>query len=200
MHLEDAWEKYQRAIVEAWRVAGADSSSFLLRLGGLYEAEANIRFREKHQRTWEKHRMAKQDNGKHQTRGGRARGDRGPDGQCKRWERQRMVMQDKNEHRPRRFREWRRKAQVDHDDKFAALIKLLLRWGRLLKEDAAFAKRERQKVVRQHMKDKKERKRFEVSEKRRLRAEERLRRENLRKTMKSDLIFLDLGKKVLGEK
>jgi len=89
---------------------------------------------------------------------------------------------------------------VDHDDKLAALIKLLLRWGRLLKKDAAFALRERQKVVRQHMEDKKERKRFEASEKRRLRAEERLRRENLRKTMKSDLIFLDLGKKVLGEK
>lgn len=124
----------------------------------------------------------------------------GPDGQCKRWERQRMAMQDKNEHRPRRFLERRRKAQVDHDDKLAALVKLLLRWGRLLKKDAAFALRERQKVVRQHMNDKKERKRFEVSEKRRLRAEERLRRENLRKTMKSDLIFLDLGKKVLGEK
>ena len=99
-----------------------------------------------------------------------------------------MAMQDKNEQRPRRFRERRRKAQVDHDDKLAVLIKIL-RWGRLLKKDAAFALREREKVVRQHIKDKKERKRFEASEKRRLRAEERLRRENLRKRMKSD--FMD---------
>ena len=184
MHLHDAWEQYQSAIVEAWRVAGADSSSFLLRLRGLYEAEASIRFREKHLIMWEKHHMAKQDNGKHQTRAARTR--RGPDGQWKRWERQRMAMQDKNEHRPRRFPERRRKAQVDHDDNLGALIKLLLRWGRLLKKDAAFALRERQKVERQH---KKERKRFEASEKRRLRTEERLKRENLRKKMKSD--FMD---------
>ena len=81
------------------------------------------------------------------------------------------------------------KAQVYHDDKLGALIKLLLRWSRLLEKNAASALRERQKVVRQHMNDKKERKRFEASEKRRLRAEERLRRENLRKRMKSD--FMD---------
>ena len=167
-------------------MVGADSSSLLVKLRRLYEA--NSRFREKHLVTWEKYHMARQDNWKHQTRA-RARRDRGPHAQWKSWERQRMAMQDKNEHRPRRFRERRRKAQVDHDDKLAVLIKLILRWGRLLKNDAAFALRERQKVVRQHIKDKKERKRFEASEKRRLRAEERLRRENLRKRMKSD--FMD---------
>ena len=195
LHLQDAWEQYQRAIVEAWKVAGVDSSSFLVKLGGLYAA--NSRFREKHLVTWEKHHMAKQDNWTHQSRKVRARCDRGPDGQWRYWERQQMAMQDKNKHRPRRFRERRRKAQLNHHDKLAALIKLLLRWDRLLKKDAASALRERQKVVRQRIKDKKERKRFEASEKRRLRAEERLRRDNLRKRMKSDFMddFLDNPKK-----
>ena len=100
VHLEDAWERFQSAVAEAWRIAGVDSMAILQKFCSLYEAQAP--FRIAHLQRWEQHHMARQDMNRH--RHWRVRG-RKLTGRLERWERQQMALQDKNKHRPRHLRE-----------------------------------------------------------------------------------------------
>ena len=100
VHLEDAWERFQSAVAEAWKIAGVDSTAILQKICSLYEAQAPIRI-ENLQR-WEQHHMARQD--KNRNGHWHLRGRNRTDG-LERWERQQMAMQDKKKHRPHRLRE-----------------------------------------------------------------------------------------------
>ena len=100
VHLEDAWERFQSAVAEAWRIAGVDNMGILQKICSLYEAQAP--FRIANLQRWEQHHMARQDENRH--RHWRVRG-RNLTGRLERWERKQMAMQDKNKHRPRHLRE-----------------------------------------------------------------------------------------------
>ena len=50
--LQDAWERFQRALSEAWQAAGVDSAAFIQKTLTLYEANASLR--EKHLQSWER--------------------------------------------------------------------------------------------------------------------------------------------------
>ena len=91
VHLEDAWERFQSAVAEAWRLAVVDSTAILHKICSLYEAQAPVRIA--NLQRWEQHHMARQDKNRNCT------------GRLERWERQQMAMQDKNKHRPRYLRE-----------------------------------------------------------------------------------------------
>ena len=130
VHLEDAWERFQLAVAEAWKIAGADSKAILRKIRSLYEAQAPFRsaslqrwehehmakedkkYKNRHQtqekiatktlERWERRQMARQDKNKHRPKKLR---ERNPTGSLERWERWQMAMQDKNKHRPRSLRE-----------------------------------------------------------------------------------------------
>eukprot|EP00438_Fugacium_kawagutii_P026037 Skav215409 [mRNA] locus=scaffold356:47804:48517:- [translate_table: standard] len=54
--LQATWEGFRSAVIEAWKIAGSDSSRLLQKLTTLYQANA-----QKHLLNWERHRMALQD-------------------------------------------------------------------------------------------------------------------------------------------
>ena len=195
VHLEDAWERFQSAVAEAWRIAGVDSTAILQKICSLYEAQAPIRI-ESLQR-WEQHHMARQDrnrNGHWHLRGrNRTHG-------LERWERRRMAMQDKKKHRPRKLRQKLvlRKCTSESalSRQMSSLRKLIARWGRMLKRESELLDQQRQRVLHQRRaqqkKDQEERRRVEVSKQKRQREEERLRRECIRKRMRTDLTMDDI--------
>ena len=178
VHLEDAWERFQSAVAEAWEIAGVDSTSILQKIRARHEAQASLhRASLQH---WEQQNMARQDKNRHRPK--RLR-ERNPTAALECWERRQMALEDKNKHRPSHLRErnpaatleyWERRqmAMQDKDKhrpkklrqklqlgKFAsespvtrrltALRKLIARWGRMLKKDAKLVEEERQKVLRQ---------------------------------------------------
>ena len=286
VHLEDAWERFQSAVAEAWQLAGVDSTAILQKICCLYEAQAP--FRTANLQRWEQQHMARQD--KNRNRPGHLR-ERNPSARLERWERQQMAMQDKNKHRPRHLRErnptasleyWERgqmpmedknkhrprhlrernptaslecweRRQMSTEDKnehrpkklqqrnptrhmlraerrrmamedrnkhrpkklrqkldctsesalsrqLSSLIKLIARWGRMLKRESELLDQQRQRVLHQRRaqqkKDQEERRRVEVVKQKQRREEERLRREWVRKRMRTDLTMDD----ILGQK
>ena len=86
-----------------------------------------------------------------------------------RWEQQHMARQDKNRNRPWRLRE--RNPAETTSMQLSALKKLIVRWGHVLKREARLLEKERKKVIQR---------RLEVLKQKRLREEERLRRECVR--------------------
>ena len=218
VQLEDAWERFQYAVAQAWNIAGVDSTSTLQRIRAHHEAKAP--FRGASLQRWEQQHMARQDKNKHRPRHLR---ERNPTASLECWERRQMAMEDKSKHRPRKLRErnptaslecWERR-QMALEDKnemrkfpsesrvtrhLAALRKLIARWGHMLKREAKLVDRERQRVLRQrkaqHKKDQEERRRVEVLKQKQQREEERLRREWVRKRMRTDLTMDD----ILGQK
>ena len=62
-HLEDAWERFQSAVAQAWELAGVDSTAILQKFCSLYEAQAP--FRIANLQRWEQQQMARQDKNKH---------------------------------------------------------------------------------------------------------------------------------------
>jgi len=100
VHLEDAWERFQSAVAEAWEIAGVDSTAFLQRIRSVYDAQAVFRIASLQR--WEQQHMARQD--KNRNRPWHLR-ERNLSGRLERWERRQMARQDKNKHRPRHLRE-----------------------------------------------------------------------------------------------
>ena len=253
VHLEDAWERFQSAVAEAWRIAGVDSTGTLQKIRSRYETRAPLRSASL--QAWERQHMATQDKNKHRPRSlreGNGRFERwerrhmalcdknkhrpkklrekNPTGRLERWERRQMAMQDKNKHRPQKLRErnptgrlerWERRQMAMQDKnehrpkklrqnlhpcesslsgQLTVLGKLIVRWGQMLKREAKLVDKERQKVLRQRKarqkKDQDERRRVEVLKQKRQREEERLRREWVRKRMRSDITMDD----ILGQK
>ena len=198
-HLEDAWERFQRAVSEAWNIAGLDSTSTLQRIRAHHEAQAPLRWASLQR--WERQHMARQD--KNGNRPWSLR-ERNPTGRLERWERRQMGMQDKNKHRPKKLRQNLQLCKFPSESRvtrhLTALRKLIVRWGHLLKREAKLVDKERQRVLRQrkaqHKKDQEERRRVEVLKQKRQQEEERLRREWIRKRMRTDLTMDD----ILGSK
>ncbi|CAL1128151.1 unnamed protein product [Cladocopium goreaui] len=103
------------------------------------------------------------------------------------WECRHMALQDNDQYRPKTLRTllpiW---AGDILATKLSALKRLLGEWGRMLKAEAQLLDKERRKVFLQRKKHREEQRQLEVFQQKRLREQERLRREALRKRMKSD--------------
>ena len=142
---------------------------------------------------WERRQMAMQDKNKHRPKKLR---ERNPTGPMERWERRQMAMQDKNEHRPKKLRQKLQFCESNLSGQLTALRKLIVRWGHMLKSEAKLVDKERQRILRQRRaqqkKDQEERIRVQVLKQKRLREEERSRREWVRKRMRSDLTMDDI--------
>ena len=108
VHLEDAWERFQSAVGQAWELAGVDSTAFLQKIRSPYEAQAP--FRNASLQRWERQQMAIQDKNKHRPHHLR---ERNPTHRLECCERQRMAMEDKNKHRPFRLRERNPSARLE---------------------------------------------------------------------------------------
>ena len=100
VHLEDAWERFQAAVAQAWELAGVDSIAILQKICSLYETQAP--FRSANLQRWEQQHMSRQD--KNGNRPWRLR-EKNPTGRLECWERRQMAMEDKNKHRPKKLRE-----------------------------------------------------------------------------------------------
>ena len=111
-----------------------------------------------------------------------------------------MGMQDKNEHRPKKLRHKLQLRKFSSESRvtrrLAALRKLIVRWGHMLKSQSQLLEKQRQRVIRQRKaqqkKDQDERRRVEALRQKRQREEERSRRERLRKRMRSDVTMDDI--------
>ena len=223
-HLEEAWERFQRAVAETWEFAGVNSKEILQRIRSIYEDKApfrtaslqrweqqhmvrqdknrnrpwNLRVKNDtfHWERWERRQMAMQDKKKHRPWHLR---ERNPNARLEFWERQQMALEDENKHRPKRLRVKQLKKSNSGSRlsrKLIVLRKLIARWGRMLTTEAKLVDKERRKLLRQRKKDQEERRRVEVLNQKRQREEERLRRERIRKRMRSDLTMDD----ILGQK
>ena len=203
-HLEDAWEKLQVAVAEAWRLAGADSSVFLQKCHALREANGGVRT--KQLENWERHHMSMEDKNMNRPRGQQEATSHYREQR----ERRQMAMHDKNPSRPQAMRkrrqlEKRERQQMAKEDRLCKksrppkndsqdplantllqLKKLLVRWGNLIKNEASLAEKERQKLLKQRKDERDKQRRDEALHRKRRREEERLRREAIRKRMKSD--------------
>ena len=221
-HVEHAWERFQQAVADAWKVAGADSTLVMKTVRAGHAATANSRT--KALQSWERQHMAKEDKNKHRPRSLRdrntkylecrerlrmARQDKNehrPRGLREKssasclelWEREQMAMQDRSRHCPRRLRSSFQKSFADNilSRKLLALKTLLARWERVLKRQACFEDKEYRKALRlrqlQQRKDKEKQRRLEALNQKRIREEERLRREVVRKRMKSSDFMDDI--------
>ena len=99
VHLEDAWERFQGAVAEAWAMAGVDSTGILQKIRSRYEAR--VPFRRTSLQQWEQQHMAMQDKNRHRPKCLR---ERNPTGRLECWERRQMALEDLNKHRPRSMR------------------------------------------------------------------------------------------------
>ena len=195
VHLEDAWERFQGAVAEAWAMAGVDSTGILQKIRSRYEAR--VPFRRTSLQQWEQQHMAMQDKNRHRPKCLR---ERNPTGRLECWERRQMALEDLNKHRPRSMRLKLPRQFHSESRQVSKLGKLIVRWEYLLKKEARMMDLEHQKALRrrkaQQKKNKEERRRVEVLKKKRRREEVKSRREWFRKKMKSDLTMDDiLGKK-----
>ena len=221
VHLEDAWGRFQLAVVEAWEIAGVDSTAILRKIRSLYEAQAPFRsaslqrweqqhmamhdrnknrpwsLRERNPtyrlECWERRHMAMEDKNKHRPQKLR---ERNPTGCVERRERRQMAMEDKNKHRPKKLRQKLQLRESNLSRQLTALRKLIVRWGHMLKREAKLVDKERQRVLRQRKAQQKkvqeERRQVEVLKQKRRQEEERSRREWVRKRMRSDLTMDDI--------
>ena len=164
-HLQDAWEMLQKALAEAWEIAGADSTKFMQKIHAGYDASAT--FRCKHLQVWEQHRMSAQDKNQYRPRRLQERRN----WRQERWEQKHMAMQDKNQHRQTSAS--RSSTLSPLSRKLLTLKMLLARWERVLNI--------------QRKKEQEKRRRWEALSRKRVR-EEHLRREARRKQMKSDIM------------
>ena len=176
---------------------------------------------------WERRQMAMQDKNKHRPRHLRERNpirrleccerrqmstedknehrpkklQRGNPTRLLRAERRRMAMEDRNKHRPKNLRQ---KSESALSRQLSSLRRLIARWGHMLKRESKLLEEQRQRVLHQRRaqqkKDQEERRRLEVLMQKRRREEERLRREWIRKRMRTDLTMDDiLGPKYVGK-
>eukprot|EP00438_Fugacium_kawagutii_P032793 Skav211930 [mRNA] locus=scaffold1086:286520:288274:+ [translate_table: standard] len=189
-HLQDALERFRSAVVDAWEIAGVDSTSILNKITASHEARAESR--QVRLLQWERGHMAMQDKNKHRPRWLRER-NRHTYTRLEQRERRQMAMEDKNRHRPRKLKVQLglQRNKVSSSRKSMVLKRLLARWEKLLQREARVVDKERQKVLRQRKaqrkKDQEERRRLELLHKKRLREKEKQRREALCKRMRSDL-------------
>ena len=195
VHLEDAWERFQSAVAKAWRIAGVDSKAILQKICSLYEAKAP--FRIANLQRWERQQMAMEDKNKHRPWHLR---EKNPTGRFECWERRQMAMEDKNKHRPKKLRQKLQLCQSRVTRQLTALKKLIASWGHMLKRESKLLDQQRQRVLQQRKArqkmDQEERRRQKVLMQKRQREEERLRREWIRKRMRTDLTMDD----ILGQK
>ena len=191
VHLEDAWERFQSAVAQACNIAGLDGTSTLRRIRAHHEAQAPMRWASLQR--WEQRHMAIQDKNRHRPK--RLR-ERNPTASLECWERQQMAMEDKNKHRPKKLRQNLHPCESSLSRKLTALRTLIARWGQMLKRESKLVDQQRQRVLRQrkaqHKKDQEERRRVEVLKQKRRQEEERLRREWIRKRMRTDLTMDDI--------
>ena len=120
VHFQDAWQRFQAAVGEAWEIAGVDSTAILQKIRSLYEAHAPFRIaslqrweqqhmaredknrnRPSHWAGWERQQMAMEDENKHRPLHLQ---ERNPTASLECWERRQMALEDKNEHRPKNMR------------------------------------------------------------------------------------------------
>ena len=196
-HLQDAWERFQQAVADAWEIAGANSAVILKKIRALHEARSELRSTQLQR--WERGHMAMQDKNKYKPRKLRQRNALA---QLERRERRQMALQDKNKHRPRKLQEHLNLGKVPSENRSStqlALKRLLVRWGRMLKLEARLVDNERRRVLQQRKaqrrKAREERRQLEAWNRKRLQ-EEQLRRAALRKKMRADLTMDD----ILGQK
>ena len=219
-NLQETWELFQKAVAEVWEVAGVDSTKFMRKILAHYEAASgsrwrrlqswerqhmalqdlnryrpkSLRDRSKYLERRERLQMARQDKNEHRPRGLR---EKSTTSSLEHWERQQMALEDKNRHRPRRLRVSSQKFSTENtlSRKLLALKALLARWECVLKRQARLAEREHRKALRIRKLQKKraqaERKRIEILNRKRIR-EECLRRESVRKRMKSSDVMDDI--------
>ena len=108
------------------------------------------------------------------------------------WERRHMAINDRNHGRKKR-----EKKDI-LTDKLLVLKKLLSKWDRLLQKEASLVEQARRKRRRHRKKEQKAAQQRDALKKRQLQQEERLKRECIRKRMRSDCTMDDiLGKKKL---
>ena len=190
-HLQDAWERFQKAVTETWEVAGTDCPKDMNEVHALYEATATSR--QRNLESWERQHMAIQDKNAHRPRTLQ-------DLKNQKWlrrERRHMALEDKNKHRPRGLKVRQKStAETILSRKLLVLRKLLARWRHVLQRQEHAANKQRQKALRlrrlQRKKERDERKRSEVLKQKEVREEEGLRRESLRKRMSSSEFMDDL--------
>ena len=195
VHLEDVWERFQLAVVEAWKIAGVDSTAFVQKIRSLYEIRAPYRCASL--QLWERRHMAMCDKNKHRPE--RLR-ERNHTGRLECWERRQMAREDKNKHRPKKLRQKlhlrKCKSESRLSKQLSSLRNLIARWGHMLKREAKLVVKARQKVIKQQKaqqkKDQEERRRVEILKQKQRREEERLRREWIRQRMRSDLTMDDI--------
>ena len=192
VHLEEAWDRFQKAVAEAWEVAGSDSTGFMKTARARYDAFASSR--KKAIEFWERQHMAMQDKN---TRRPKALREKNPTRCSEHRERQHMALEDKNRHRPRHLRVSSPKSLEEVlSRKLLVLKRLLVRWENLLNQKVRSAEKEHLKALRQRKlqrkQDKERQRRLEVLNRKRIREEERLRRETLCKRMKSSDFMDDL--------
>ena len=200
-HLQDAWERFQKAVADAWEIAGVNGAAILKKIRALHEARSELRTTQLQR--WERGHMAIQDKNKHRPRKLRQRNVLA---HLERRERRQMALQDKNKHRPRKLQEHLNLGKFPSENRSStqlALKRLLVRWGRMLNLEARFVDKERRRVLQQRKaqrrKAREERRQLEALNRTRLR-EERLRRAALRKRMRTDLTMDDiLGQKKYAE-
>eukprot|EP00435_Cladocopium_sp_Y103_P048366 s217_g14.t1 len=197
LNLQNAWGRFQKAVAEAWKVGGRDSSGVLQMMRVRHQAR--IDFRNTQLQQWERGHMAMQDKNKHRPFHLRKRNGAAA---LERWERRQMALQDRNIHRPRKLRVHLslRRSSDTRSRKLLALKRLLVRWDRILKREAQLLEKKQRRALQrrkvQWKKDREERRRQEALNRKRLREEERCRREAVRKRMRSDLTMDE----ILGER
>ena len=190
VHIQDAWERFQTAVAKAWEIAGVDSAAFLQKIRAVNAANAEDRNR--HLQAWERHGMGMQDKNKHRPKRWR---DKNSTGRLECSERRKMAMEDRHEHRPKRLRVPVH-LRVPDDivaNNLLTLKKFLLQWDRLLKrQERIAAAKMRFETLKKQKKDREEQRRLKVMNQKKLQEKERLRREALRRRMRSDLTMNDI--------
>eukprot|EP00438_Fugacium_kawagutii_P002837 Skav214123 [mRNA] locus=scaffold1185:565764:567521:- [translate_table: standard] len=188
-HLQDALERFRRAVVDAWEIAGANSASILRKVGACQKTQAESR--EVCLLQWERGHMAMQDKNRHRPQSLR---EKNCNAGLEHRERRHMAMEDKNKHRPRKLKVklGLQRCPVDSSSRKSMILRrLLVRWEKMLQREAQVVDKERRRVLRQRKaqrkKDQEERRRLELLHRKRLREEEKERRETLSKRMRSDL-------------
>ena len=190
-HLQDAWERFQLAVADAWQMAGVDSASYIQKLRSYHQATAAAR--QRFSQSWERQHMAMQDKNKYRPNRLRQRSATKNLELKERWQ---MAIEDKHEHRPKPWRKRVRKRTFEKmlRRKLLILKKLLARWECMLRREARLLDKERRRIL-QHRKakrkkDQEDQRRQQALNRKRLREEELLRREAARQRARSGL-FMD---------
>eukprot|EP00438_Fugacium_kawagutii_P023854 Skav233768 [mRNA] locus=scaffold780:22559:24241:- [translate_table: standard] len=156
-HLQDAWERLQDALAEAFKVSKSDSTRTLQKIRAGHEASAQLRARAL--QYWERQQMAAEDKNRYRPRRFKVRSSR----PMERRERQEMTLHDKNQHRPRRLQDPTFTAHKLMSRRLLTLKLLLGKWDRMLTQ--------------QQKKDRTQRRRLELLKRKQMQQEARLKRE-----------------------